>query len=195
MRATPLLIAGALGLAGCGGLPEVAKVSAPAPIASRSDAPPDAPPGTCWALDVTPARIETVIEQTRVAPGGAGQTAAWQSESRSAIVEERREVWFETACESDLTPDVVASLQRALAARGLYDGPATGAMDAATRAAVRRYQRPRGLDSALLSLAAARDLGLAAVEVPGAAEREPGASADTGPDPDAGAGAAAGPTP
>lgn len=33
-----------------------------------------------------------------------------------------------------------------------------------TRAAVRRYQKPQGLDSGILSLAAARKLGLVALE-------------------------------
>jgi peptidoglycan hydrolase-like protein with peptidoglycan-binding domain len=39
-------------------------------------------------------------------------------------------------------------------------------MDARTRAAVRAYQKPEGLDSGILSLAAARRLGLVAVERP-----------------------------
>ena len=42
------------------------------------------------------------------------------------------------------------------------------AMDTATRAAIRAYQRPEGLDSGVLSLAAARKLGLSVVDVPGA---------------------------
>jgi len=64
-----------------------------------------------------------------------------------------------------LTPDLVASLQRALTARGLYGGQINGMMDRATRHAVRGYQAPLGLDSGILSLAAARKLGLAVVDV------------------------------
>jgi len=59
-----------------------------------------------------------------------------------------------------LTPDFVASLQRALAARGIYAGVVNGQMDAPTRRAIRRYQKPKGPDSDVLSLATAQELGL-----------------------------------
>jgi peptidoglycan hydrolase-like protein with peptidoglycan-binding domain len=38
-------------------------------------------------------------------------------------------------------------------------------MDNRTRAAVRRFQKPQGLDSGILSLAAARKLGLVAIKL------------------------------
>jgi peptidoglycan hydrolase-like protein with peptidoglycan-binding domain len=79
-------------------------------------------------------------------------------------VKERSVTWFETPCAAGQTPDFVASVQRALAARGLYRGPAHGEMDARTRAAIRRFQTPEGLDSGILSLAAARKLGLVPVK-------------------------------
>lgn len=78
-----------------------------------------------------------------------------------------RRVWFPTPCPAALTPTLVGDLQRALAARGLYHGPATGRPDAATAEAVRRFQAPLGLDSPVLSLAAARHLGLVPVEPAG----------------------------
>ena len=58
----------------------------------------------------------------------------------------------------------IASLQRALGARDLYRGKISGEMDNRTRASVRRFQKPQGLDSGILSLAAARKLGLVAVK-------------------------------
>jgi peptidoglycan hydrolase-like protein with peptidoglycan-binding domain len=64
-----------------------------------------------------------------------------------------------------LTEDFVSSLQRALSARGLYSGPISGRMDRQTRRGVRNYQAPLGLDSGILSLAAARKLGLAVIDV------------------------------
>jgi hypothetical protein len=76
------------------------------------------------------------------------------------IVEERREIWFETPCEIESDPAYIAMLQRALAARGLYGGAITGVLDAATVEAIRAYQAPQGLDSGVLSLAASRQLGL-----------------------------------
>ena len=79
-----------------------------------------------------------------------------------AVVEERRELWFETPCRSEMTPEFVASLQRALKVRGHYQGPISGEMTARTRRAIRSFQKPQGLDSAILSKAAARQLGLVA---------------------------------
>lgn len=137
-------------------------------------APPGAPPGTCWGKVVTPAVIETVTEQVMVQPpdvladGTVARPAVYRTETTQRIARERTDTWFETPCEVDMTPEFNASVQRALAARSLYHGPVTGKMDAATRAAVRRYQTPQGLDSGILSLAAARKLGLVAVKRDGA---------------------------
>ena len=72
--------------------------------------------------------------------------------------------------------------QRALAARGYYAGPITGVMDRRTQAAIRAYQRPQGLDSAMISLAAARQMGLIAVEIAGLPVADP--AADPAPDAD-----------
>lgn len=141
-------------------------------VQTLQEAPPGAAPGTCWGKDVTPAVIETVTEQVLLQPaqvrgdGTVEEPAIYKTETRQAIVKERRVTWFETPCASVQTPDFVASVQRALKVRGLYRGPVTGQMDARTRAAVRAYQKPEGLDSGILSLAAARRLGLATVERP-----------------------------
>ena len=59
----------------------------------------------------------------------------------------------------------VASLQRALKARGFYLQPLTGVLDAHTSEAVRRFQADRGLDSLRLSLAAARELGIVSTDL------------------------------
>jgi Putative peptidoglycan binding domain len=96
--------------------------------------------------------------------GSVTQPAVYKTETRQEIVRERRETWFLTPCQADMTPEFIASVQRALVARGLYRGNISGEMDAATRAAVRRYQKPQGLNSGILSTAAARKLGLVAVE-------------------------------
>lgn len=103
--------------------------------ARPADVPPTVPaaidPDACWAQ----ARLTL--------PGGA--------------VEDRL---FATPCPGATTPEFWASLQRALSVRGLYTGPVTGQPDGATGEAVRRYQAPLGLDSPVLSLDAARQLGL-----------------------------------
>ena len=92
--------------------------------------------------------------------GSVVSPAVFKTETRQQILRERRETWFQTPCAEDMTPDFIASLQRALRARALYRGEISGVMDARTRASVRRLQEPQGLDSGILSLAAARQLGL-----------------------------------
>lgn len=137
-------------------------------VGSMLDTPPGAPAGTCWGKIVSPALIETVTEQVLVEPaklaadGSIATQAIFRTETRQRIVTEREVTWFETPCPNDMTPEVIASLQRALAVRDFYRGPVTGRIDATTSEAVGRYQSATGLQSPVLSLAAARALGLLA---------------------------------
>jgi hypothetical protein len=145
------------------------------PLSARQDAvevlrgvgPPNADPNACYAHKATPAVIETVTDQVMLQPpqiatdGRVLEPGVFMTETRQRIVEERRELWFQVPCElQQADPEFIAPLQRALAARGLYTGPATGVMNRRTERAVRDFQAPQGLDSPILSLAAARQLGL-----------------------------------
>ncbi len=135
-------------------------------------APPGAAPGTCWAKQVDPAVIETIIEQVLVQPaqtaadGTVTQAAVYETKTIQNIVKERGETWFETLCSGAFTPEFVSSLQRSLQVRGMYSGPVTGTMDGRTRSAVRRYQAGEGFDSSILTIEAARKLGLSVVNLP-----------------------------
>lgn len=137
-------------------------------VYTTSTPPPGAEEGACWGKHVTPAEVETVTHQIQLQPaeirtnGSVSAPAVYKTETSQMIVKERRELWFETPCAPELTPEFVSSLQRALKARGQYRGAITGYIDARTHAAIRKYQAPQGLDSAILSLAAARKLGLIA---------------------------------
>lgn len=130
------------------------------------NAPPGADPESCYARYSTPAIIETVTEQVLVQPpqiaadGTVSYPAVYRTETRQNIVRERRELWFETLCEEELTSDFISSLQRALQVRQYFNGPITGRMDSRTRRAIRAYQSAQGVESDILSLAAARLLGL-----------------------------------
>jgi len=132
-------------------------------------APPGAPSGTCWAKIPTPAVIETVTEQILVTParmnadGTLASLPVYREESRQQIVTPRTDRWFEIPCPPDFTVEFVSTLQRALSARGLYSGPITGNMDAATRRAVLAVQTAAGLPSDVLSIETARELGIVAV--------------------------------
>ncbi len=137
----------------------------------NGDGPPPADPGECWASSVTPAIIETVSEQVLVseevrdASGTVIEPASFRTRTQQRIVQEREEIWFRAPCPEEQTVQFIASLQRALKARGLYLMPVTGEMNAETAEALRRFQAERGLDSPVLSLGAARELGLAATSL------------------------------
>jgi len=160
----PLALGLACSLAACQPMPPAGR--APADLA---EAPPGALPGTCWARQVSPAVIETVTEQVEIAParrdsaGRVIEPAHYSTETRQVIVSERALRWIETPCRDTLTPELIASLQRALAVRGTYRGPVTGTLDPRTRAAIRRHQAARGQDSDILALDTLRDLGLVPV--------------------------------
>ena len=175
MHRTALLLILALALPGCQtGLPDSPAQSGDLQaelVAKTTNTPPSEGKGICWADDVTPAIIETVTEQVLVQPEQRGpdgtliSAAVFQSETAQRIVQDRRDVWFRTPCPEMLTLDFVATLQRALKARGYFSGDLTGQLDAETRIAIRQYQEPLGLDSERLSLAATRRLGIVAVEL------------------------------
>lgn len=164
----------ALGLGAC----QEIKVAAPSQAALgkelvrlKGEGPPPSPNGECWAASVTPAIIETVTEQVMVAEelrdaaGTVVQPAAFQTRTQQRMVQDREEVWFRAPCPEEQTVQFVASLQRALKARGLYLADITGTMDATTSDAIRRFQEPRGLDSPILSLATAQELGLISTDL------------------------------
>lgn len=165
------LVACAALLAGCqtDGALGPAKADLRRELVRADPGPPEGPEGACWEADVTPAVIETTTEQVLISPeeraedGTVTKPAVWRTDTRQRIAQEREVVWFRAPCPADMTVDFVATLQRALLARGYYTGPLTGEMDAATGEAVRRWQAERGLDSPRLSLGAARELGLVTV--------------------------------
>lgn len=125
----------------------------------------------CWASDTAPAVIETVTEQVQLRPerrdaaGNILQAAEFQTNTAQRMVNDRATIWFVAPCPAEITVGFVASLQRALKARGRFFQPVTGAWDKATLDALRKFQRERGLDSAIISLAAAQELGLASAHI------------------------------
>lgn len=134
---------------------------------ARIPAPAGARPGSCWAREVTPAVIESVAEREQIAPrsysadGTTEFPAQYVTRYRSEIVEPRKAFEFETVCGGDLNPQFIASLQRALQARGYYLHAITGTLDTQTDAAIRAYQRDQENPAGLLSIQTARDFGLA----------------------------------
>ena len=124
----------------------------------------------CYSAQILPAVIETVTEQSLLTEAGLGPDgvvltpATYQTRTQQRMITDRREVRFAVPCPGLADGLFIETLQRALKVRGLYSGPVTGEIDSPTARAIRRYQAPQGLDSSVLSLAAARQLGLVTLE-------------------------------
>lgn len=148
----------------------VARFAEPALGDTTPDIPEGADPEACYGHDEIPAVVETITEQVMVQPprlasdGSVLAPGVYRSVTRQRIVREREDIWFETPCPDEMTPEFVAALQRALQVRGYYQGEITGQVNAATRQAVRAFQHEEGLNSPVLSIAAAKRLGLVAYD-------------------------------
>lgn len=133
--------------------------------------PPGAKPGVCYGKDVTPATVEQVtehrlVEEAKIAENGNIITPArYETVTEARIVDGREQIYFETPCPPRWTPEFIASIQRALMARGLYAEDAHGTLDEATRRAIRTFQIAEGLNSAILSTESARKLGLVEIDL------------------------------
>ncbi|WP_421701488.1 peptidoglycan-binding domain-containing protein [Aliiroseovarius sp.] len=142
-----------------------------ATLLAPGEGPPDAVDGACYGKDVTPAVIETVTEQVLIQPpqiasdGAIIAPAVYKTDTRQRIVQDRQEFFFEVPCPDQMTPEFIASVQRALEVRGIYRGAITGEMDAKTRRAIRQFQLP-GFNSDILTMDSARRLGLVAYDLP-----------------------------
>jgi hypothetical protein len=86
------------------------------------------------------------------------------AEPVNGLIEEKA---FRVPCPELMTQDFLATLQRALAARGFYDGPITGRVDQSTRSAVQAFQRSTGFNSPILTLETAQRLGLVPADLAG----------------------------
>ncbi len=117
-------------------------------VITRSVEPPPGAPDRCFARDGVPVE-DALFPDPRGIPA----------------------LWFEIPCGAVTDASLIAALQRALTARGFLASTGTGALDPDTRAAIAAYQTPLRLRSEVLSIAAARELGLAIWIPPGARDR------------------------
>lgn len=158
-------------LAGCDLAPMAPRADLPEPgvFEATRDGPAGAPDGSCWGKTVSPAVVQTTQEQVQIKPakvsadGTITSLPRYRTQIRQQIVHPRMDNWFETPCADVLSPEFIASLQRALTVRGFYAGAINGVLDGSTRAAVQGFQRAEGPDSPVLALETARKLGLIAV--------------------------------
>ena len=151
IRTTAILAALSVALASC-------TVGNEGGTTLTNDRPEGAKADTCWAKQIKPAVIQTSTTQS-VIPVKNGETI-YQTETSQTIIEERTEIWFQVPCQSVMTSDFIASVQRGLTARGFYNGPINGNLDARTSKSIRLMQVPLGIDSQVLSILGAQSLGL-----------------------------------
>ncbi|MCH2164066.1 MAG: peptidoglycan-binding protein [Marinovum sp.] len=136
---------------------------------SRIAPPPGAPEGTCWARDVAPAVFETRTEKVLIRPrsystdGKTEYPAQYETRYHPTLITPRKAFEFETVCADVITPEFIASLQRALQVRGFYLHEITGQFDTQTDAALRAYQQSQDVDTGLLTIETARSFGLVAM--------------------------------
>lgn len=161
-------------LAGCAPLstgPDVTKLISPTHITATDMKPPANMPGVCWGNIPGPKITKIVSDIVIATPAQIGpdgeelSPAIYREVTRPQTVNEGEGRWFTRACDADMTPEFVMTLQRALSVRGLYRGDVTGVLDQRTLRAVRAYQALQGLDSEVLSQSAAQQLGLIAVKL------------------------------
>lgn len=120
-------------------------------------------PGLANPIETGRARIE----QSHLALPQVSSRLCWaryatRGSSNNGVIEE---IAFRVPCPEHMTTDFIATLQRALNARGHYNGPITGRADGQTREAVQKFQRTKSFDSPILTLDTAQHLGLLPIEL------------------------------
>ena len=122
--------------------------------------------GACVAR-TAPRETTTVISETvEVAPavvapdGQVISEAVFRNQTRPVVEVLDAGTRFETLCPFEITPERVMTLQRALQARLVYQGPVTGVLDEATGRAIQAFQAPLGFDSPILERGTAQVLGI-----------------------------------
>ncbi len=119
---------------------------------------------------ITPAEISTLLETRLFQPkkrNTAGQLvspAQYETTRTQTITKPRSVTKIDAVCPEDMTPEFIASLQRAFQARGLFSSTITGSIDTSTRRAILNFQTVRGVASATVMNATAQELGLVVID-------------------------------
>ena len=160
MRAISVLF---IALSACGQTAPVAVPEAPAiqqgDIETMAD-------GRCFASDPGKMVTQVVVNRVLVEPEVTGddgtviQPAIFRDIESEVLVPAGPPTRFEVICPQNLSQSFVASLQRALSARGAYLGDINGRLDDRTRNAILAYQSSQGRQSANLSIETAINFGL-----------------------------------
>lgn len=102
-----------------------------------------------------PAQYGSVKVQKLVQPAKERRIAIpaeYQTVSKTNQTTEGRMEWRPILCETNVTPDIVSRLQRALLAKGHNPGPIDNVLGTDTMAAVSAFQRAQGLPTGQLTI-------------------------------------------
>ena len=109
-----------------------------------------------------PATYKTVQVTKLITPETTKKTvipATFKTVSKQVKVSDQSVKWMPVLCKSSMTIETITKIQNALTAAG-FKTPATGTLDAATKASVKAYQTKKGLTVSGLSIDTLKDLGV-----------------------------------
>ena len=124
--------------------------------------------GRCFARQSAPTETEIVTELVEVVPavkddnGVVTSPAVFRNVTRPVTREVASGAMFEAVCPQVFTTPFVSTLQRAMIVRRVYSGEVTGTLDGPTRSAIAEFQGAAGIESDVLAMSVARELGLIA---------------------------------
>ena len=110
-----------------------------------------------------PAVFETVKVRKLVKPAEEKRTKIpeeYKEVSKRTKVSDERLEWRQVLCETNITKDIVSSVQQALIDAGFNPGAADGVIGGATLRAVDDYQRTKGLPRGGLTIRTLESLGV-----------------------------------
>lgn len=119
-------------------------------------------PPTVRKIEI-PAEYKTVQVRKMISPAVAKSIAIpeeFQTVSRREMLTEGRMEWRPVLCETNTTPGLISSLQRALDTAGYNPGPIDGNYGSQTMSAVRSYQKDKGLPVGQLTIDTLSSLGI-----------------------------------
>ena len=112
---------------------------------------------------VIPAEYKTVRVRKLVEPAKTARTpipARYGTVSKREMVTEGHMEWRPVLCKTNMTRDIVQRIQMALKKSGHNPGPIDGVIGRGTMAAVKSYQRDKGLASGGITLQTLESLGV-----------------------------------
>jgi len=103
----------------------------------------------------TPERYTTIRVKKLVQPATTKTVpipAKYRTVTKKKKIAEGYAKWVPVVCKTSINPTMIRSVQRALQAEGFYRGPIDGIWGSESQAAVRAYQKARGLPRLLVYL-------------------------------------------